>query len=330
MKRRSVTIWVFGLTAAGGLAWMIAATSASSGSPQDLPDEHQRIDLVVDQRPRQYVVYAPANPEDARPRPLVMMLHGMGGTAANIMAETGWSAKAATENFIIVYPEATRPSPGDPPHFRKNPQGWNDGSGRFDASATNVNDIAYIEALINDVSSKHAIDSRQIYVAGFSNGGSMAFRIGEALSQRVVAIAVSGSACWNAEVTLRRGVSLLYMSGRSDPLNPIDGGVPRLRLGSPDSTSPAKPSVARNVEVWADALDLSPRDFSERKVGAALIRESVPGRDGAIIQSIWIDHLGHHWPGGVGQAPAWLVGPSNDAIDATDVCWRFFQTASRQ
>ena len=51
-----------------------------------------------------------------------------------------------------------------------------------------------------------------------------------------------------------------------------------------------------------------------------------PGRDGASIELITVEGLGHVWPGGNAPAPALFVGPTSDRPNATDTVWEFFRT----
>ena len=62
--------------------------------------------------------------------PVVIMLHGAGGTADIAVSQTGWDRKGAEEGFLAAFPEGTLRDPARPPEFRRNPQTWNDGSGR--------------------------------------------------------------------------------------------------------------------------------------------------------------------------------------------------------
>jgi poly(3-hydroxybutyrate) depolymerase len=45
---------------------------------------------------------------------------------------------------------------------------------------------------------------------------------------------------------------------------------------------------------------------------------------GCGIEFITVDDLGHHWAGGNGQAPEFLVRKNSKKLDATESIWRFF------
>ena len=52
-----------------------------------------------------------------------------------------------------------------------------------------VNDLAFLKTMIELVSKRYATDPKKVFVTGFSNGGSMAFRAGVELSEFLSAIA---------------------------------------------------------------------------------------------------------------------------------------------
>ena len=98
--------------------------------------------------------------------PLVMMIHGAGGSADFAAAETGWSQLADSEGFAVVYPEGLAARLGKAPKFLTNPQEWNDGSGRG-----GHDDVGFLTAVIGNLGG--LIDPNHVYVTGFSNGPSI-------------------------------------------------------------------------------------------------------------------------------------------------------------
>ena len=120
------------------------AARRNEGATEVTPPGHRLVTIQSGGLERSVLVHIPPAYDGNTPLPLVLMLHGMGGTAANSMRETGWSEKADLETFIAAYPEATRPDPLQPPSLRRNPQAWNDGSGRFHAAATETRNFALL------------------------------------------------------------------------------------------------------------------------------------------------------------------------------------------
>lgn len=304
------------------LSGVVIGTNSSQSA--ELPKGHQRLSLAVGDREREAIVYVPPTYRRSVEVPLVFMLHGMGGTATNSICETGWSKKAEDAMFIVVYPEATRPDTQSPPSLRANPQAWNDGSGRFHAAEQQIDDVAFIEALVDRVVGDYAIDPKRIYVAGFSNGASMAFRVGAELPSKVAAIAPNAGACWLEKLQLSQGVSLCYITGTDDSLNPLEGGFPKLAIGGREQGGRKKPAVQETIDKWVRALECEGKPDRDTTTDGVRVRRYGKGRDGAEVDFTTIEGLGHHWAGGVGQAPEFLVGENTKKLTATDVVWEFF------
>ncbi len=159
------------------------------------PGLHQR-DVASEGERRIYLVHVPDTHDSASPLPVLVVLHGGGGSAAFAHKVHGWIELSRREGCLLVFPEATCEDPSRLAGVRDNPRIWNDGSRRSAVAKRNVDDIGYLAAVLDDVQATFAVDSRRIFLTGFSNGGSMAFRAGVELSDRLAAIApVSGHLC---------------------------------------------------------------------------------------------------------------------------------------
>ena len=324
---------LLGIVSSLGLLAILVAARFRSTNTAELPKDHQRCSVETQQGTREYTLFVPSETPSATPRPLVIMLHGFGGTAANAIKETGWSKKATLKNFIVAYGEATRPNRATAPHFRKNPQAWNDGSGRFHASNENIDDVAYVKAVIEHVSQKHSVDSNRIFVTGFSNGASMAFRIGAELAEQVAAIAPVSGTCWMEHPKPRKPISLCYITGTEDSLNPIEGGFPKLAFGGKEQGGAPKPPVQSFIGRWTEALQCT--GTIELISIAPGVQQRIYRRPPSIttktseIYYVTIEGLGHHWPGEVSLMPNILVGNPTKKLIATDLIWDFFESHGR-
>lgn len=298
---------------------------APGSAPEPLPPGHERLVIPTADGNRECVIHVPPACRRGSPVPLVIMLHGMGGTALNALRETGWSAKADDETFIVVYPEATRPAPDRPPSFGRNPQAWNDGSGRFHAAEKRIDDVAFIRAVIERIAADHTVDDRRVFATGFSNGASMVFRLGAELSDRIAAIAPHAGVCWTDSPRPARAISVCCITGDADPLNPLGGGWPTMAFGGRQLGGRPKPAMQAVVDSWTRALDCAAEPRRDDTTDSVRTREYGPGRDGAEVVFITIGGLGHHWAGGVRQAPEFLLGATTDTLVATDVVWEFFR-----
>lgn len=114
---------------------------------------------------RQFIVYVPTNYNTDTDYPLMINFHGFGGTASDFVETADMRSLAESENFIVVYPQGTLL--GGYPH-------WNSSAPSSD-NKSSVDDIGFVEALIENISSTYSINENRIYAAGYSNGGFMSY-----------------------------------------------------------------------------------------------------------------------------------------------------------
>jgi polyhydroxybutyrate depolymerase len=257
--------------------------------------------------------------------PLVVMLHGAGATAAVARQQTGWTAKADTERFALVFPEGTARDPAAPPLFRLNPQLWNDGSGRGHVARRGVDDVGFITALIERLARELTLDRHRIWITGFSNGASLAFRLGAELADVVAAIAPVAGHCWIDPPRVGSLPPLLHIAGAADPLNPLEGGD----VETPWGHSEYHPPVRRSIERWARASgDASCTDGTDES--GIVWTECGDGAGDPTARLAIVPGLGHVWPGGPRLLPERLVGRASRLLMGTDLIWKFFSRSPRR
>jgi len=310
-------------------AMTFAAEDAFAGDKHLGPGRHT-LSLSVEYLERTYIVHVPPGYNSKKQIPLVVMLHGGGGTANAAMVETGWAEKGDTAGFLAVFPNAMARDPSRRSSFAANPQLWNDGSDRFYPGQKAPDDVRFISAMLDDLSARFNVDKRRIFVTGFSNGASMSFRVGAELSNRIAAISPVAGTCWLELVALEPSVPMLYITGKADPLNPIEGGIPKLATGASDKIrGKPKPPVRESILKWAKAIDAPVRPTAISDVNGVRIETYGPGRDGAEVVYVTVDRLGHTWAGGRSLLPANMVGGTSDKIKASDMIWEFFRKKAR-
>jgi len=131
-------------------------------------------------RTRDYMVLLPDNFRDTTNFPLMIYLHSYGWTAQQGMDYTLMNLVADTSGFIVVYPNAVD-------------MVWNSGVGENpDWPDPDVDDVGFINALIDTLSNHYSINLKRVYACGFSNGGFMSYKLACQLSHRIAAIASVG------------------------------------------------------------------------------------------------------------------------------------------
>ncbi|HSD96445.1 MAG TPA: PHB depolymerase family esterase [Sulfuricaulis sp.] len=296
---------------------------AATTMPTNMRPGDHTLELALNGQKRHYVVHVPKSYDGKIPVPVVIMFHGGGGKARGAMEETGWSAKADKENLLVVYPEGVPRDPARRASFVANPQSWNDGSHRavVAASLKNIDDVGFVNAMLDDLGTKFCIDPHRLYATGFSNGASMTFRAGRELSARLAAIAPVAGSDWLDEPRPAEPLSLLYLTGTADPLNPLEGG--EISLGGKPAGN--KPPVRDFIRKWVNMLGCVPEPKTVYN------RDGVNGlaytacQDNVEVVFYTVSGMGHFWPGGMSHLPERVIGKSFDKISATDVIWEFFQ-----
>lgn len=276
------------------------------------PGEKRAIE--VGRLERSYVVHVPKRQGEAERMPVVLVLHGATMNGPVMAWFTDFNLKADEAGFIAVYPNGT----GKRSSFY-----WNGGRCCGPAIKNNVDDVAFIDALLDDLAANYAVDDRRVYVTGISNGGIMAYRLAAELSDRIAAIApVAG--CLEIELgELKRPVSVLHFHGTRDDFVPFAGGK-----GEKSITGTRFRSVEQSVALWAKANgcgeNMTIEVLSKSGDELTVTRKSYgPGKDGAEVALVVIEGGGHTWPGK--KPPIKILGKSALNISANDLMWDFFQ-----
>ncbi|MDE2335763.1 MAG: hypothetical protein KGL10_00455, partial [Alphaproteobacteria bacterium] len=173
--------------------------------------------VAVQGRDRTYLVHIPDNVSGHKNLPVVIMLHGGGGNAAQFAEQTGMNAVADKNGFIAVYPEGTKAMLGN---FRT----WNAGRCCGKAMRGKSDDVAFISRIIDALAQKYAIDTKRVYATGHSNGAMMSYRLACQLSDKIAAVApVSGQRVFD-DCHPKRAVAILHIHGTADPCALYNGG----------------------------------------------------------------------------------------------------------
>lgn len=265
--------------------------------------------LEVGGRIRDYVlILPPAYYDTSEPYPLVIALHGAGGSARQMERMYGLNEKAAEAGFVLLYPEGIR---NDGPLGIRT---WNAGRCCADAMEKNVDDVGFISTLVDRMVTDYRIDSRRVYVTGISNGGMMAYRLACELSHKIAAIAPISATMMANACEPSRAVPVLHIHSLLDTKVPYSGGV------GISGYNFAPVDSALRVMAANAACDATPERIDDGKV---IVTQWTDCEDGVSIEGYVTYDGGHSWPGSK-EYPAWADVPSA-YINANDLMWEFFQ-----
>ena len=291
----------------------VAAVAPAAAAQSD------RHTFAHDGEERRYFITVPdrlvAPPEGV---PLVLVLHGAGGNAPNMMAMTRFDEKAEEEGFIAVFPEGT---PRDLVAGDTLLLAWNAGHCCGYSMRRGTDDIGFLSTLISELTSTYPIDPTRIYVAGMSNGGMMAHRLAIALSDRIAAIGTVVGAMFGDEAEPTSPVSAIILNAALDEMIPLEGGELGARVfrNAWDGT-PLEPSEYQGT-YWASVNGCETKpSFVERKPLYTMSAYECP--DGVDVRYYVVEDNAHAWPGDTRITP--IGRDATDDFSATDEIWDFF------
>ncbi len=254
--------------------------------------------------------------------PLVIALHGAGGHGGHMLEADHWAEKSDTENFFVVAPDGLPLRPWLSANIVTNPAVWNAGQLKPGSPRREIDDVAFIQKLLDKLKDKIPCDPQRTFVAGHSNGGSMAFRLGNELSDHFAAIAEVAGQMTIDQPHPKRPLPTLCIYGTKDPVLPVDGGESHLPWGSR-----VTPPVADRLAIWAKALgcETTPKTLSD-KDGVRRVEYAAKTPGGPTLTALYLEGHGHHWPGSTRSLPPAMMGPNTSKLDATETIWEFFKS----
>lgn len=272
-----------------------------------------QIALRVGGETRTYLLHVPPHPprrfRRIEPYPLLIVLHGSGAAGETVRHMSRLDSLADVRDFVVAYPDGTR-------NWLGLQSGWNAGQCCGPAARNDVDDVGFLRALITEVSSGLAIDRRRIYVAGFSDGARMAYRVGCEMSGEIAAIGVVAGSLVERECSPSRPIPLIAFHGTSDDEVPFTDSTysprPPTRVETPTVVPPA-------VRFWATSNGCH---WSQATHPSGTIHEIRFTGCRAEVAFFAIEGGGHAWPGGVQDGDD--GDPPTRAISASTELVRFF------
>jgi len=226
---------------------------------------------------------------------------------------------ADAHGFIVIYPDGYR-------------NHWNDcrKAASYAARTENINDEAFILALIERFHSTLNADQTRVFVMGYSNGGHMAYRLALEMPERITAIATVAAnmptddncACLKSG----RPIPVMIMNGTKDPINPNGGGkISLFGFGNRGPVMSSRKSAEYFAGLVAPACGPAISHLSSsNRVDQSSVEKldwNVPGQPEVLL--VTIHGGGHVVPQPIYSAPR-LLGRTTSVINGPEEIWSFF------
>lgn len=263
-----------------GLVALAAAVTSCSGS-----------DSILDGRP--FVVHEPPGYDGSKPAPLLIVLHGYGFEGKVQSLYFGLDRVTDPRGMLYVAPDGTTNDEGK--------SFWNATPACCAPAGSDVDDSAYLAAVIDSVRHDYNVDDRRIFVLGHSNGGFMAYRMACDHAEVIAGIVslegattVDRSACDPSAP-----VSVLEVHGTGDTVIRYEGG----RNDGNDPNAPEYPGAEATVRTWAGLDGCDPTPITPDPATRQIERDQPPATvtaygscsRGAAVE-LWTQPGGQHVP----------------------------------
>jgi polyhydroxybutyrate depolymerase len=362
---KSTAIHNFALLIIVMLALSAVAKTQSQGTqappastPNAIPQADKEESITVEDVTRNFLVHLPNGYDAHKKYPVVLVIHDRDNDAADMSRISGFDQTADQFGSIVIYPNAVHErwlSGGEDSGGSRNGgygrqhggggggmggggigggghrgggggyPGGSGGGGQHSAAQT-TNNLAYFNALLDQVETEYSIDTTRVFATGFSEGALVDFQLGCNLSYRIAAIAPLGATLPKSEADIckdwnGRPVALLMIEGTSEPVMPYKG-----------RTQPAPALSAEDtVKTWSkmdgcsgksQQTKLNPPDKSDLETRVDTFSDCQQGTQVSLYS---IQEGGHFWPGGEQPyVPANRIGKTNAGFNADEIIWKFF------
>ena len=169
--------------------------------------------IVHDDLEREYLIFVPDSYNQSLATPMMLNFHGFAGTASDYMRYADMRSVAESENFILVYPQGS--CSDGLSHWNPCPRGGENKS--------SADDLGFIQAMINDISTQYNVDQERIYATGYSNGGMMAYGLANHKSDLIAAVACVSGIMLDCFGSISHSMPILHLHGTSDNELPYNG-----------------------------------------------------------------------------------------------------------
>ena len=235
-------------------------------------------EIAVNGVERKYHLSVPTNPPEG-PMSLLVLLMGGDAGSWRFPQQDRWEELAEREGIILAFPVGKLVPP-------------NEGAWQLNTDARSRQDIDYVEAMIDDISSSHPVDASEVYAVGYSLGSMFSYELACQMSERFAAIAsfagtmpVSPQSC-----DPERNVPIMHIHGVEDPIIAYESTWDWKTWGSV-GTMRDIPSL---VQFWRDRYNCQNERRTESEGETHFVHDMC--EQGARVEHYRLETAGHGWP----------------------------------
>jgi len=263
---------------------------------------------------RTYKLHTPPGMDEAGSYPLLILLHGAGGTGGSFNRLLGADAVTDSAGFITVYPDGLEGT-------------WTVGCNDCTAAeALRADDVTFLQTLTRHLAGHLPVDTSRVFVAGFSQGGSLAHLFGCRASMPVSGIAGVASLAYKtlaADCNPSNPFPVITIHGTHDPI---------AYYGGFGFEAPLQ-SVTQTIDMWTGIMECGTTPTITELPDTAADFTTVTSFQysgcvtGSLVAHYRVNVGGHTWPGPTGPWGG-FVGTHSRNLDATREILSFFASVA--
>jgi polyhydroxybutyrate depolymerase len=199
--------------------------------------------------------------DTTKPAPLLIMLHSASTSGAHQERYMKLGPVAKKLGMIYIAPNGTVGSDGR--------RVWNAAKSCCQRDANKIDDIAYINSLIDEIASKVPVDQTRIYFVGHSNGAFMSIAYACTTGRAAGVVSLAGAMDTDSSCATRHPFTFLQIHGDADPTIKYSGGVHnKFAYTGAEETTSRIASINGCTKPDFTQADLTKKDFDPSIAGA--------------------------------------------------------------
>ena len=255
--------------------------------------------LTVEGTEREYRLTVPEAMAGV-PLSVMVAFHGGGGAYGDFPQEEAFRSLGAEQGVIMAYPRGSLVAP-------------NEGEWQLNTSDDMMQDIDFVNALLDDLSARYCVDIARLYATGYSLGSMFIYEVACHLNDRFAGVAsfagtmpVSPNSC-----EMVNQLPVMHIHGTDDSIIAY----------SHEWDWKAWPSVGTMMDIpqllefWGDQNDCQDVDWTDKSDGRHVVYDGCEG--GVRVEHHRLDGQGHWWPESIHGVPT------------PEVIWNFVSEFSR-